>query len=575
MLASLARKARQLAADPVLRRWIVLRALGLTPGEPPYNAHRPPYLGTGWSGLPLETPAATFSVPPAGTPAGPLTLRLAGQTLALEPGGEAALVARGFDDMETRLSLHRFAWVPLMGDGDDPRWVNAVWSAWMERFGTPDGSWAWHPYTAAERAITLLAFARRHFLPGPAERTLRCLAAHAPAMAAGLEYFGDHHSSNHLANNGRGLYLLGLALGMPQATEAGARILLEEGRRIFRPSGVLREGSTHYHLLLTRSWAEIWLAASTAGRPEAGEFGEVLDGALAVLPHFALAGRFPLVGDVSPDCPPADLLGLLPGASGEEGWMARLAPEDRKILAARMGGAVDAGILAADGWRRLDLGDWSGLWHADPDGFSHMPGHGHQDCGSFELHYRSQPLFIDPGRGSYAIAGEAEEYVSARAHNGLSVDGADPYAANKPYFAPAFRGRMAGPPPRLEARHDGMALLDCHGFARLGGMGVWRRDWAFAGPRLTITDQIAGRGRHKVVRRLQTTMAVERAGNGLLLHGPDGSVVAVTAPGAELAVAPALSWRAYGDAEPASRMEIITDATLPWRGEIVVEGRPR
>ncbi len=568
MLASLVRKARQLAADPVLRRWLALRALRLTPGEPAYAAHCPPYLGAGWSGLSPEIPTAAFASAPGGEPVGMPTLRLAGANVTGDP---AELVARRFDDIETQLSLHRFAWVPLMGDGEDPRWVSAVWSAWTERFGTPDGSWAWHPYTAAERAINLLAFARRHFLPEPAARTLDCLAAHAPAIAAGLEYFGGHHSSNHLANNGRGLYLLGLALGLPGATEVGARILLEEGRRIFQPSGVLREGSTHYHLLLTRSWAEIWLAARAAQRSEAEEFGRILDAALAVLPHFALPGRFPLVGDVSPDCPPSDLFGLLPGGDRQGGWVGRLAAEDRTILAERLGGAVEAEILAVHGWRRFDLGEWSGLWHAAPEGFSHMPGHGHQDCGSFELHYGGRPLFIDPGRGSYAIAGEAEEYVSARAHNGLSVDGADPYAANKPYFAPAFRRCMAGPPPRLEPFGNGLAL-ECHGFTRLGGVGIWRRRWNFAERRLTIADEIEGRGRHWVVRRLQTTMGVERTGDRLVLRDAEGADLSLIAPGAELTVIPARSWRAYGEGEPATRIEIAVEVSLPWRGEIIVEG---
>jgi hypothetical protein len=572
MLASLVRKARQLAADPVLRRWIMLRALRLTPAEPGFTAHRPPYLGDDWSGLGPETPAALFASPPPGLPSRPISLRLAGREVFVEPGGAGGLVAELFDDMETQLSLHRFAWVPLMGPDDDPRWVDAVWRAWTERFGKPDpSSWAWHPYTAAERALNLLSFARRHYLPGPVESTLACLAAHAPVIAAGLEYFGDHHSSNHLANNGRGLYLLGLALGLPHATQLGARILLEEGRRIFRPSGVLREGSSHYHLLLTRSWAEIWLAAQAAGRSEAEEFARILDGALAVLPHLDLPGRFPLVGDVSPDCPPADLLGLLPSAGSDTGWMGRLSAEDRALVVGRRGKIVGVEALAADGWRRFDRGEWSGLWHADPDGFSHMPGHGHQDCGSFELHYRAQPLFIDPGRGSYAIAGEAEEYVSARAHNGLSVDGADPYAANKPYYHAAYRRRLAGPPPRL-TRHDDGVALECHGFSRLGGVGAWRRNWTFDAARLTMADEVEGRGRHRVVRRLQTTMEVESVGERLVLRGADGSRIAVTAPGAHIVVLPARSWQAYGAGEPASRLEIAVDVTLPWRGEITVEG---
>ena len=433
MLRALIRKGRQLAADPVLRRWLLLRALRLTPGEPGFTAHRPPALGPDWTGLAPEPASVVFATQPEGAPRGRLSVRLPGATLEIEPGDEAALVARRFDDPETQLGLHRFAWVPLLKSGDDPRWVGAVWRQWCKRFATPDESWAWHPYTAAERAINLLTFARRNGLPGPAEDTLAVLAAHAPVIAARLEYFGEHHTSNHLFNNGRGLYLLGLALGLSQAAATGAALLLAEAERIFRPGGVLREGSSHYHLLLTRSLASVWLAAQ--GRPEAAAFEAVLRRAVAVLPHFVLPGRFPLVGDVSPDCPPEHLFCLLPGGDRRSGWLDLLTPDDRARLCAVLDRTAVT-PLAGNGWLRAGFGDWTGLWHADPEGWSPMPGHGHQDCGGFELHFEQEPVFIDPGRGSYALAGEAEETVTARAHNGLSVDDADPYPANKPYYAP-------------------------------------------------------------------------------------------------------------------------------------------
>lgn len=572
MLQSLHRKARQLVGDPVLRRWMALRILRLTPGEPAFAAHRPPYLGAGWSGLQAQAPVASFAGLPGDAPRRAIHLRLSGGAVDLAPDDAGLPDCEAFDDLETALSFHRFAWVPLMGADDDPRWVGVLWRGWMERYGIPDGSWAWHPYTAAERAANLLAFARRHGLPGPMEATLGCLAAHGPAIAAGLEYFGDHHTSNHLANNGRGLYLLGLGLGLPHCTDLGARILIEEGERIFRSSGVLREGSTHYHLLLTRSWAEVWLAARAHGRPEVARFAATLDRALAVLPHFALSGRLPLVGDVSPDCPPAHLAGLLPGGDRKVGWMGLLPPDEHTALSARLdtATAVDGDVLAADGWLRRDLGRWSGLWHADPEGFSQMPGHGHQDCGSFELHHDGLPLFIDPGRGSYRVAGEAEEYVSARAHNGLCIDGADPYPANKPYYAPAFRRDVAGPPPLLSARSDGVGL-EMHGFARLGRVEAVRRRWRFAGDALTIGDEVEGGGRHEIIRRLTTTLLVERLEGGLLLSASDGRRFKVIIDGGEVNVRATQSWTAYGEGETARRIEISLTATLPWRGFLRIE----
>ena len=573
MLENVIRKARQLAGDPVLRHWLWLRLLRLTPGEPSFAAHLPPSLGADWAGLAPETATAVFSPLPEGAPKGRLTLQLPGTSLEIEPGEEAALVARHFDDPETQAGLHRFAWVPLMKAGDDPRWVGAVWRQWRQRFGTPDPSWAWHPYTAAERAITLVTFARRHGLPGPAADTLAVLAAHAPVVAARLEYFGEHHTSNHLFNNGRGLYLLGLALGLPRATEAGARVLLAEAGRIFRPSGILREGSSHYHLLLTRSLASIWLAGQ--GRPEAAAFEAALRRAVAVLPRLVLPGRFPLVGDVSPDCPPEHLFGLLPGGDRRSGWLGLLPPDERGRLAALLDNPGEPGpaagaALAEDGWLRAGFGAWTGLWHAAPEGWSAMPGHGHQDCGGFELHFEREPVFIDPGRGSYALAGEAEETVTARAHNGVSVDDCDPYPANKPYYAPAFRRRVAGEPPRLEREADGIRLA-FHGFARLNGGGRVERHWRFDGRRLILSDRVEGRGGHTVIRRLHTTCRVEPVTDGVRLIAPGGRRFTITAAGAAITVLPVVSWTAYGRGVPASRLEFTVTAGLPWTGSLSVE----
>lgn len=570
MFNAIIRKLRQLSTDPVLRRWLIMRTLRLTPGEPGFTPHLPSCLGPDWAGLEMEKPDVVFSALPDAPPKGRIILRLPGQMVEVEPGGEAEAIARAYDDPETQLGLHRFAWVPLMRSSDDPRWVGALWNAWLARFGAPDSSWAWHPYTAAERAITLLTFVNRHGLPGTAENSLAVLAAHAPAMAARLEWFGDHHTSNHLFNNGRGLYLLGLALKLPQATETGTRILLAELGRIFRLSGVLREGSTHYHLLLTRSLASVWLAARAHGRPETEAFEKALRRAVAALPHFVLPGRFPLVGDVSPDCPPDHLFCLMPGGDRRSGWMELLTPEDRTRLAVVLDSVAASDSLIEDGWLRAEFGDWSGLWHADPDGWSHMPGHGHQDCGGFELHFEREPVFLDMGRGSYAVAGEADEAVSARAHNGISVDGADPYPANKPYYAPAFRQAVAGKPPRLERSINGVDL-SFEGFRRLGNVGLVTRSWRFAGRKLVINDQMEGKASHSIIRRLHTTCQVEMRDGALRLTAPGGRRFTITAPGAEITVSKTILWTAYGEGQPASRIEISTTATLPWSGSITVD----
>lgn len=565
MLDALARKGRQLAHDRVLLRWLVLRALRLTPGEPAYTAHRPPYLGAGFAGLGPQSPTIAWAECDGSPPAAPLILALPGAGVTVAPGEEDAVMARAFADTETLLGLHRFAW---LRPDSDPRWVAALWRAWARAHGeSRQGGWPWHPYTAAERAINLLAWGRRHGLPRGAAPLL---AAHGPEIAARLEYFGDHHSSNHLANNGRGLYLLGLGLGLPDCIRTGRAILAEEAGRILAPSGILREGSSHYHLLLTRSYVSVWLAARAAGREDdAALFAPVAARMLAVLPVLALPGGMPLVGDVSPDCPPAALAGLLPGEDLTGGWADWLGEDEKQAVAALAAGAapVDRDILARDGWVRHDHGDWHGLFHAAPEGFAHMPGHGHQDSSGFTLHWRDVPVIVDPGRGAYGDTGEAAFYRDGGAHSLLQVDGADPFPPNKPYYHPDFRRRVAGKPPAWTRLEDGLRLSH-HGFARLSGLGAVEREWRFAADALTIHDRVAGRGTHQVSRRLVTPLEARLVDGGVDLAGPGARFRIEGAGPARLE--PVTLWHAYGEGRPGTAITFVADETLPWQGTLIL-----
>jgi hypothetical protein len=573
MLQSLTRKVSQVVDDPVLRRWLMARALGRWPGPPPFTAGRPPYIN-GVTLPPPATPASpsvaklAYAEIPAAEPRNPVTLSLPAETVTVAPGQEDGLMGRDFADTETLLGLHRFAWLPVVGHDVDPAWVGALWRAWARRFGTPEKGWAWHPYTAAERAINLLAFARRHGLPDPRADTIALLAEHVPVMTGGLEYFGEHNTSNHLANNGRGLFILGLELGMEASAELGARILVEEARRIFLPSGVLGEGSSHYHLLLARSYAGAWLAARAHGRAETAELEAITRRALAVIPRLVLPGGLPLVGDVSPDCPPGHLRGLMPDSDLNSGWTALLDKDARRAFGALRDSCapVATEALLADGWLRADFGPWSGLWHAAPGGWSPMPGHGHQDLGGFELHFENEAVFRDMGRSSYGPAGDAGR--AAPAHNTLIVDGADPYPPNRPYYADGFRAEIAGEAPVLSTVTEGVSLVH-HGYTRLGDIGAVNRRWRFAGNAFEITDRVEGNGRHAVSRFLHTTLPVEESADGVILRGNICSYRVASKDG--MSLVPTKFWPAYGESTPATTIEITSRSDLPWDSTMTVE----
>ena len=546
MIRAVLRKGRQMGSDPVLRRWLLGRLFGQWPGEPTFRAHCPPYLD-GLLPLTLETPHTDLKEgdPP---PLTPIELRLPGLRLNLAPGDECGLFQRPFDDVESLLGLHRFAWINASDGEVDPAWVWALWGVWCEGYQTPDETWAWHPYTAAERAINILAFSRRHGLPGPRDETIRILAGHAPAIADRLEYFGDHHTSNHLANDGRGLYLLGLDLGLPNSTEIGARILTEEAARIFRPSGILREGSSHSHLLLAHNYAGCAAAAEKADRPEADALETIAKKARSVIPHLKLPGGFPLVGDISPDCSPRGLL---------EKNDDKATPD------------ASRNSLAADGWLRADFGPWSGLWHGAPGGWAQMPGHGHQDMGSFEIHYDDQPVFIDPGRGAYGETGDAALYRSGRVHNTLLMNGADPFPANKPYYNEKFRRHIGGPAPQLTKTKDTVSLTHS-GFVRLNGGGTVSRDWSFSDTSVVLHDRIDGHGGHTISRSFCTPLEVHAEGAGLMLKGKDVNF-RICGEAAHFAITAGKRWTAYGVSTAATFITLETRANLPWSATVKLE----
>lgn len=575
MIASLQRKAAKVVQDPVLRRWLLNAAVGRHARKDNFVAGRPPYLieppiPVGVS--PDDEPACCFSDLRSGVPEAQLTLPLPGVTVTLSPDNAEELFKNAFDDTETLLAVHRFAWLPLLGSDPNTDWVDTLWRAWAAKYRQPDDSWAWHPYTAAERVINIIEFSERWGLPGDHDETIALLASHTTAIANRLEYFGDCNTGNHLSNNGRGLYLAGLALGIDSAVEMGGRILLAEADRVFGLSGMLREGSTHYHLLLTRNYATAWLAAQRHGRPEAEKLKSITRRALAVLPELAMPGGFPLFGDISPDCPPDFLYGLIPGFDTNKGWAALLSDPDSRALE-QLKSAVELVALeslTADGWVKLSNDPWSCLVHVPADGWPPMPGHAHQDLGSFELHFNETVVFVDPGRGAYGEDGDAGYYASSAAHNMVLIDDLDSYPPNKPYYDEAFRRRIAAPPTVTRSR-DG-ASLSHTGLNRFRKLGQVSRSFSFTNQTATISDRMEGHGTHRVRIRLHTTLPVRRDGQDLVLQTGDAELW--LRADAEMSVADAKCWRAYGDARPASIIDISKTVAFPTRMRLTIEVHP-
>ena len=564
MRDALIRKARQVLADPVLRRWLLRRIAGLEKSPAGFVAGHPPYLGAEAEKHPTvavtDFPPGNFSVPTEN-----ITIELPGKSVELSPEDPSALFSKPYADLETLLGAHRFAWVPTAGEDLDPDWVAVLWQRWTAGYGEEESGWPWHAYTAAERAINIIDFARRFGMPGEREATVDLLARHADVIRAGLEYFGEHYTSNHLSNNGRGLLRIGTALGLHDHAATGAKIMVAEAGRIFGRSGMLREGSTHYHLLVTRNYIDAWLDARAVGLKDTGMLREIAERAIAVIPGLCLPGGLPLIGDISPDVSPG-FLGRLTDPGQDGIWPGNLG-QDREQDALKIlndVSPVSPDRLAHDGWHRFGAASWHALSYVPPDGWPPMPGHGHQDLGSFELHDDQLPILVDPGRGSYADF----RYEDAKVHNGLTIDGNGPMPVNRPYYADTFRHRVIGALPRMERTRDGR-ILWAAGFGYLKYVKSAEREWRFSDSTVEIVDRIGGQGRHVISRRLCTPLTVTGEGDTAILS--DGSRSYRVLMGGAFRLEAIIRWSAYGEGTPATQIVSECRTSLPFDGAIRVE----
>lgn len=567
MISAALRKARQVLEDPVLRRWLLRRVVGLERSPPAFVVGHPPYLGADGDGVPAEPGAlavAEFAAGRFSPPSASVRIDLAGTSVDLTPENPAVLFAQPYDDLETLLAAHRFAWVPVAGSSVAQDWVAVLWQSWVSRFGDDPSGWPWHAYTAAERAINIIDFSRRFGVPGDLDETSQILARHAAIIRQNLEYFGDHYTSNHLSNNGRGLLRLGTALGRADHADTGAQIMVAEAGRIFGRSGVLREGSTHYHLLVTRNYIDAWLDARAAELDAAALLRDIAQRALAAIPGLCLPGGMPLIGDISPDIPPARL-GRFIGAAGDEGWLASL-PDDRQHHARDListSAAVSPDKLAEDGWHRFGGHRWQALAFVPPNGWPPMPGHGHQDLGSFELHDGERPVIVDPGRGSY----NDMEYAGAQSHNYLTVDGVAPTAVNRPYYSDEYRDRVIGAGPKM-ARTGTGSKLTIAGFGRIRGIGTAVREWRFLEDRVEILDRVEGLGTHHLQRRFHTPAESRLDMTGAILEF-EGAAYSLSAD-CQPAVTKSPIFAEYGRDRSGYQVMFDQTVSLPFESKIVI-----
>jgi hypothetical protein len=300
--------------------------------------------------------------------------------------------------------------------------------------------YAWGSFAAASRSSEIA--------DSFAEELVASIASQAAHVRANLTPARNHRTLE--------LYSLFLAaLALPELDPDGNLLafavteLHKDLLTAFRPDGVHREGSTHYHMVVLRTF----LGVRENARRHGITLPDGYDDGVARACEFALHahrpdGRIAALSD-SDGGDYRQLLALAGRLLGRDDlhWAATGGREGRPPTV-RNASFPDGGyFFQRSGWGEHGARFADERFLVFDCGPLGDGGHGHYDLLSIEIAARGRPLIVDPGRYTYSEQGSnlRRWFKSTTAHNTVVVDGLDqtPYRRGKPKGSVA-RGRLLG-----------------------------------------------------------------------------------------------------------------------------------
>jgi hypothetical protein len=369
-----------------------------------------------------------------------------------------------------------------------------------------------------------------------------------------LSVFPSHGSSanNHLLAEAAGLLVA--SCGFPMFDESArwerlARVLLErEVQAQTFPSGVNRELATDYHGFAMELALVAALEADVRGRPVSEDYWAALRrmwDALASIVDVSL--RPPRQGDADDgrgillDAPEYDrwvsLLSVGRSLFGAPAWWPAVPPTP-SIASVILPGMVaatpmvrqprtdrrrdvfgDAGLVLL----RTEAGRNPEIWvrfDCGPHGFLSIASHAHADALSLEVRLGGVDVLADPGTYAYHSEPAWRTYFrSARAHNTLTIDGADQSESGGPFMwtlhASSSFAATLGPDGEVvscSGTHDG--------YRRLPAPVTHRRSVHLDRDTmiLRVEDDVEAEGSHAIGLTFHLGPAVDLELNGACAH---------------------------------------------------------
>jgi hypothetical protein len=313
-----------------------------------------------------------------------------------------------FEDDEDFFSIHRFVWLlKSLKEGISTskiEWTARQIMSWCSKFKTINDSRVFEPYSISERLVSwcfIIIFIGQYIKVEKFWNELRrSFEFQLSILIKNLEYHGQF-TNNHILNNAKCLYICGRLLKLDDVENLGREIVYSEFKEIIQ-DGVYQEGSSHYQLLLTKSFFEMRFVAEMTNdlkfekwlTNKIHKMRRICEILLSKYP----AKEYPFFGDISPDVEPAWMIGFPFSYLNHQPspWQKLF-----NISIPELSNIADLEVLNKSNTEfiKLDFSIWEVWINIKKKG---VLCHGHNDNGQVVIFKQGKPVLVDIGRSRYS-----------------------------------------------------------------------------------------------------------------------------------------------------------------------------
>ena len=323
-----------------------------------------------------------------------------------------------YEDIEDSESLYRFNWIIKIFINQDliskefQFWINNqihnLISIINKKKLNEFSKICFHPYNISERLSNLITYYIL-YKKNLTKEAYNFILYDIKILLNNLEVNG-YRTGNHIINNCRALIYCGHFLNNKKLIDIGVNVFLKQNQKIFFEDGFLKDGSTHYHFLITRWIFEInsLLKLSKYRNSKIKKIDKICEKLITVCNYFndKSIDLFPLFGDISPDFSPAYLNHLFNGKKNTQKnflliWR-KLKFKKKNFVKIDKNNILE--VKQESGWLKLKIFKYIVFLRLSPSSknLSHNTiHHSHDDVGHFLIYYKKKIIFSKSGRYTY------------------------------------------------------------------------------------------------------------------------------------------------------------------------------